>query len=448
MAVCALVSARVRDQAIFNPSWDIQELSETPSEAFYDAAVRCWADYENSSQAHTLNALRSCAVLALTAIQYGKIREMQLYLGKYHTFVAMDGLHDELNWPKNIGIVETEERRRLFWSMYTLEVYSSIIWNGITRCREQQVNVAYTTELDDELFNDMGYTQPASSPVDIGPSPGGRWGEVKSSSWLSGWNFTTDLYRVLEHVITNFRDRRRGRRTFLSDMFGDKTAISPSFVRDSLMALYGNLPGCFKEFPEITCDPSSDRYGFQAANITATVQLLRMMLFASGGGNIEERCKIASEVVDAFTRIPVAYLRAISSPLLHHLAGIGAILGSVLEEPLSDIAYQQVRVVLLSLAQLLENLDHGLHSAINAERLRNLVAQIDSYWNQLRICPEGETSASMNSPNRKYHSPRHPGARRTIPSQLATSLFEDWPWNLDLVQVAESWSPTSLILDV
>lgn len=107
-------------------------------------------------------------------------------------------------------------------------------------------------------------------------------------------------------------------------------------------------------------DITSDRYGFQAANIAATVQLLRMMLFASGGGTVEERCRIASDVVEAFTHIPVAYLRAISSPLLYHLAGIGAMLGTVLEEPLSDLAYQQVRVVLLSLAQLLENLDQGI----------------------------------------------------------------------------------------
>jgi hypothetical protein len=143
-----------------------------------------------------------------------------------------------------------------FWSMYTLEVYSSIIWNGVTRCREQQVNVAYTTELDDELFNDMGYGQQPSSPVGVGPSPGGRWGDVRSSSWLCGWNFTTDLYRVLEHVITNFRDRRRHKRTFFSNMFGDRTAISASSVQDSIMALYGSIPCCFKEFPEVTCDPS------------------------------------------------------------------------------------------------------------------------------------------------------------------------------------------------
>ncbi len=166
------------------------------------------------------------------------------------------------------------------------------------------------------------------------------------------------------------------------------------------------------------------------------------MLFASGGGTVAERCKIASEVVDAFTRIPVAYLRAISSPLLHHLAGIGAILGSVLEEPLSDTAYQQVRVVLLSLAQLLENLDHGIHSAINAQRLRNLVAQIDVYWNQLQICPDGETSAHPISTSQGYHTPQHTDALRTIPSRLTTNIFEDWPWSLDLMQVAESWSST------
>ena len=34
-------------------------------------------------------------------------------LGNTTHSVAMDGLHDESNWPKDIGIVETEERRRL-----------------------------------------------------------------------------------------------------------------------------------------------------------------------------------------------------------------------------------------------------------------------------------------------------------------------------------------------
>lgn len=140
------------------------------------------------------------------------------------------------------------------------------------------------------------------------------------------------------------------------------------------------------------------------------------MLFACGGGSIEERCKIASEVIDAFTRTPVTYLRAISSPLLHHLAGIGSILGSVFEEPISETAYEQVRVVLLALAQLLENLEHGIHSTTSAQRLRDLVARIDSYMNSQR-------SQSMS-----------------IPSQLTNDVLGEWPWNLDFMQLAYSWT--------
>lgn len=140
--------------------------------------------------------------------------------------------------------------------MYTLEVYSSIIWNGVTRCREQQANVAYTTELDDEHFSDMGYRQQPASPVDTGPSLGDISGYVRSSSWLCGWNFTTDLYRSLEHVVTNSSDRRRNKRAIFNIMLSDRTAISTTSIRESIMARYSSLPRCFKEFPEVTCDPS------------------------------------------------------------------------------------------------------------------------------------------------------------------------------------------------
>lgn len=112
MALCALVSARVRDQALFSTSYDVDELTEVASEVFYEAAVQASVGL-GIRATQSLDSLRTCALLALTAVQYGKIREMQALLGKYHTYIAMDGLHDESNWPPNIGIVETEERRRL-----------------------------------------------------------------------------------------------------------------------------------------------------------------------------------------------------------------------------------------------------------------------------------------------------------------------------------------------
>ena len=113
MAICALVSARVQDQAIFNPVWNIKELSEVPSRHFYEAAVRACKAGERIEQGKSFDMLRCCALLSLTAIQYGQVREMQLYLGRYHTLIAMEGLHDETNWPDDIGIIETEERRRV-----------------------------------------------------------------------------------------------------------------------------------------------------------------------------------------------------------------------------------------------------------------------------------------------------------------------------------------------
>ena len=113
MALCALVSARVQDQALFNTSYDMEELTKVPCETFYEAAVQASADVTTETSTQNLDLLRTCALLSLTAVQCGKIRDMQRFLGRYHTLVAMDRLQDESNWPAGIGIVETEERRRL-----------------------------------------------------------------------------------------------------------------------------------------------------------------------------------------------------------------------------------------------------------------------------------------------------------------------------------------------
>ena len=112
MAVCALVSARVRDQALFNTSHNMAELNEVPSETFYEAAIQASNEVDIRTPPD-LDSLRTCALLALTAVQYGRIQEMQAFLGRYHTYVAVIGLQDESNWAPNMGIIETEERRRL-----------------------------------------------------------------------------------------------------------------------------------------------------------------------------------------------------------------------------------------------------------------------------------------------------------------------------------------------
>lgn len=112
MAVCALVRSRVRDGSVTNPHWDLQSLQEVPPDVFYRAA-EAQLEHGSAQQAPNLDILRAHAILAITSIQDGRVRDMQQHMGTYHTLVAIDGLHDESNWPRDIGIVEREERRRL-----------------------------------------------------------------------------------------------------------------------------------------------------------------------------------------------------------------------------------------------------------------------------------------------------------------------------------------------
>jgi hypothetical protein len=145
-------------------------------------------------------------------------------------------------------------------------------------------------------------------------------------------------------------------------------------------------------------DNTEDRYSFQAANIAGTVQLLRKFLFSAGGATIEQRCQVASEVVQAFALVPVACLRAISAPLLHHLAGIGSILGFFLEEPLSGSIYAQVRSVLLSMVQLLSSIDSGCKFNTDAsERLRSLANRIDDFMQAKRARTFQNTTLKQNA---------------------------------------------------
>jgi hypothetical protein len=223
---------------------------------------------------------------------------MHQYLGLYHSLVMLDGLHDETRWPVGLGIVEIEERRRLvrisscrhssavesvysqFWSMYTLEVYASIIWGGVIRCREAQSRVCYPSEVDDDFFSESGFNirlpgihagqknaaLPSSSPI------------RDQSSWLHGWNFTTDMYRVLEHAMDNFHSRRsQDTGPFRpSELFGQDAPPQP-VVLDKVMSMHAQLPSRFKETRDVVSE-TEDRFSFQAANIAATLQVHSLFL--------------------------------------------------------------------------------------------------------------------------------------------------------------------------
>ncbi len=250
------------------------------------------------------------------------------------------------------------------------------------RSREAQSNVLYPAEVEDEFIDDSSESLPVShGTLSLSDRPSL---EAFSDCWLSGWNFITDLYRVLEHALTKFRSPRKHSRSFLHDIFHDDSTLTEASVRESVRQKYTNLRQCFKEIPAMTYDVKKDRVSFQAANISGTVQLLRIMLCVAGDASLQDRCSVARDAVDALASIPIPYSMAISTPLLHHLGGIGVILGSVFEEQLSESDYGQIRSTMLLMAEVLDNIAVIQHASGASDKLRSLVARIDEYMTTQR----------------------------------------------------------------
>ncbi|OGE46810.1 hypothetical protein PENARI_c106G12408 [Penicillium arizonense] len=453
MAVCALVSGRVRDGALFTNRWRRDQLAEPPSEIFY--AVAKDTIPRDLSRANGMNYMRACAILAIASIQNGQIKNIRKYSGMYHTLTSMEGLHDEDLWPKDLSIIETEERRRLFWSMYTLDIYSTIMWGGVIRYREANSLVRYPSEVDDEFIIYHDYGLPPVSPYSSVLSSGDvTIASPQPVAWLRGWNFTTDLYRILEHVVdSNWRRFSAANGTAQVHSLFSPPPISEAAVMEHILSMYAALPSQFKETPPITGDMTKDLFGFQSANIQATLQLLRMSILSAEELGVDRKCDVAEELLSFFSKVPLGYLRAISSPLLHHLGSIGYILGSVMEGSLSEASYQRVRTLLVDIAALLHLLETSLQRATGAsERLWSQLDRIDAYMHasrQLNLTaghpPTNNNSVPVDAgtwPTTLSTANSHSGSgpavgaptalsEQTLQFQLPPELLTDWPWPLD-----------------
>jgi hypothetical protein len=193
-----------------------------------------------------------------------------------------------------------------------------------------------------------------------------------------------------------------------------------------------------------------DIYGFQAANIQATLALLRIALLSlEYDVDLDKKCSVVSEVLDIFHQVPKAYQRAISTPLIYHMGGIGNILGSVMEAPLSDSAYQRVKGLLLSMADLLESLESFHKQRAGAGRkLQDQVKKIDAFMSSRR---EAAATEAHNTPTNLPD----PAPAQFVPLpeldnglaggaeelngisptfQIPGELLEDWDWTFNIYQ--------------
>jgi hypothetical protein len=112
MAMCALISARLRDGASLAYAECAKMTQNGPrSEDFYKAA--CGSFPRDLCTATDFDYKRAKTHLALLCIQYGETRQLQVHLGDYTTLVAMDGFQHEARWPADLTEIERQEWRRL-----------------------------------------------------------------------------------------------------------------------------------------------------------------------------------------------------------------------------------------------------------------------------------------------------------------------------------------------
>ncbi|EIW72836.1 hypothetical protein TREMEDRAFT_26656 [Tremella mesenterica DSM 1558] len=370
--MCAMTLARLRDGASMPTAQALtpEDVHDGPSsEDFYHASLQAMPS--DLTLCTDFNFKRAKAVQAVITIQYGQVRALLGHLGDYTTMVSVDGFHNEARWPQNLTEPEIQERRRLFWSLYQLDVYSAITWGGMVRQRESQCNVLYPAEVfDDTDITEEGITLHS-------PHPG-------AVPFLKGWNFVVDLYRILEHAVGQLRSRQMyspdDPLTPVTALFSTQTGPAPSEVLDLVSRLYSKLPPVFKGANAMTGNLIDDRFGFQSANIIITMQTVKMVLAGTEDSSVQQRCAIAGDLLDALASVPTAYIQTCSAPMLQHLAGVGHLLGSVIQRPLSQWTYLQVRNVLLAMADLLTTLESSLSQAAGlAQKLKSHVSRIDQY---------------------------------------------------------------------
>lgn len=433
MAACALTAARARDGALGDKVRG-DEAPEPSSETFFAASQD--AISKDLTRAADFEYLRACALLALTSIQCGKKKTAHQYIGHYSTLSAMQQFHDEANWPSSLSNAEREERRRLFWSMYNLDVYMSVVFGSILKSQETFSNVRYPSDLEDEGRE----------------SEGGLPGKILPQ-WFQGWNFITDMYRILEHLVRRVRrvqqqqdDRFAAFRYLITD------AIPDVQVMQNVMEFHLHLPEQFKLYNRpVSGDRIQDMYTCLAANIKATVQLVHISLYESNGPyRLDEKCRLVDEVISSFGQIAPQFLRAISTPLVYHLGRIGHILASVLQDPLTQNSYPRIRGLLVTTADILLELESGLQrTAGTSKEIRTYVDKIDQFMQtQSSVVAMQQQQAPMPSmrpveslPGDMMAYPSKPVAPQQPAEEfrLPPELMYEWPmWPFDFTSEANT----------
>jgi hypothetical protein len=295
MALCAVSSYTASLSAVFSDAlldnFTIPNSEQYFSEAVSKIPVRV-------AQSQDLDYLRSLGLLAVYSLQRGNHSDLHRYLGLYHALVAQLGFHDESRWPDQISLTDVDDRRRLFWCMYRLEIHSACVLGHVVRLPESQVSVLYPR------------ITPAMEP--------------ETQAWTAGWDYITDLFRLLEYAMFSLRGGKN-RKAVLA-VFCERP--SPATLVDGLARLKAGKPRIVANLSEPNSGFQSNRCKYMAVQITSTEALVNIMALLYCKAPACEIMDIARSFLEEVAKAPLIMFKVAGSQIVHQLLGVGHMLYS------------------------------------------------------------------------------------------------------------------------
>ncbi|KAL3445584.1 hypothetical protein BJX65DRAFT_143321 [Aspergillus insuetus] len=369
MALCAVASQTVSMNAVFDTTL-VQGLSarDTDERFYFERAVEMVpkittgsSTYKDDDDHNTvseyeeeggdgdkaLDPLRAFGLLAVYSLRAGTYSNLHTYLSLYHALSAQHNFHDETLWPSSLSLQDIDDRRRLFWCVYRLEIHSACVLGHPVRMPEASVCVQY----------------PRITP--------GMSAEMHA--WTVGWSYVTDLFRLLEYAISCLRGARGGN----TGGTGRKACLAvlcerpaPTTLVDSLSQLKTSKPRILRGLG--MGELRSNRCMYMSVQITCTETLVSIMALLYCQAPAWEVMAIAEGFLEEVTRAPLIMFKVASSQIVHQLLGVGHMLRNASQYENGRYRTEAKRLIMF-LGDLVGNLEGDIPSAVGAgERLIRL----------------------------------------------------------------------------
>ncbi|PVI00791.1 hypothetical protein DM02DRAFT_642261 [Periconia macrospinosa] len=339
MSLCA-VSAQVASlQAVFEGALLNDFVLPDSEQYFLEAASRIPM---RIAQPQNIDYLRSFGLLAVYSLHRTNHSDLHRYLGMYHALVAQQGFHDEQRWPDHLSPLEIDDRRRLFWCVYRLEIHSACVLGHMVRMPEAQISVLYpriTPSMDREM-----------------------------QAWTAGWDYITDLFRLLEYAIFSLRGCKI-RKAVLA-VFCERP--SPTTMIDALARLRSSKPRILLDLAQAESVYPSNRCEYMAVQITCTEALVNIMAMLYCEASACEIMKVVEDFLEEVAKAPLIMFKVAGSQIVHQLLGVGHMLFNASRHE-NGRNWSEARRLIAFLGELVTNLEGDIPSAAEAgDRLLRL----------------------------------------------------------------------------